>query len=90
MSMGKIVIILIVALMVACVAAFLLLLAYKWGGVEKLQVEGSDIISQMANCDFCMSWWLCVVLSLVMVAVFCDAWLLVVPFVATPIARRLI
>lgn len=90
MSMGEIALILMVAVVVACVAAFLLLLAYKLGGVEKLQVEGSDIVSQMANCDFCMSWWLCVVLSLVMVAVFCDAWLLAVPFVATPIARRLI
>lgn len=90
MIMGEIALILMVALMVACVAAFLLLLAYKLGGVEKLQVEGSDIVAKMANCDFCMSWWLCVVLSLVMVAVFCDAWLLVVPFVATPIARRLI
>ena len=75
---------------VALLSSFLLLLAYKWGMVEWLQVHGGALISKMANCDFCMSWWLCVFLSLVIVNVTSDGTLLLVPFVATPIARRML
>lgn len=76
--------------MTACVAAFLLLLAYKLGIVEKMQLLGPDIIAKMAHCDFCMSWWLSVMLAVVFMIIFKDWTFVFVPFVSTPIARRLI
>lgn len=79
-----------VALIVGCIAAFLLLLAYKLGIVEWLQVHGDPIISKMAQCDYCMSFWLCVIIMLVMAAITDDAGLICVPIIATPIARRLL
>lgn len=78
------------AFMVAFAAAFLLLLCYKWGVVEWLQVHGSDKVSKMAHCDFCMSWWLCVILSAFLIGASGDAMLLIVPVLATPLTRRLI
>lgn len=80
----------IVALLVACLSAFCLLLAYKLGIVELLQVEGNEFISKMAHCDFCMSWWLSVIISVIIIIASGDVMFLLTPFFATPIARRLI
>lgn len=75
---------------VALLSAFALSLLIKWEVVEWLQVHGTDLVSRMANCGFCLSWWTCVLVS-VMLAVFsCDvSWVVAAPC-ATPITRRLI
>ena len=80
----------LVAAFVSFFAVFLLLLAYKWKLVEWLQVHGSERIAEMAHCDFCMSWWLCVLLTVIVSPFFCQPWLLAVPFIATPITRHLL
>lgn len=82
--------IIVYAVMVALWVAFLLLLAYKVGLIEWMQVHGWKLISQMAQCDFCMSWWLSVIITLVVLCFTGDVMLLVVPFLSTPIARRLL
>ena len=82
--------IIVYAMMVALWVAFLLLLAYKVGLIEWMQVHGGKLISQMAQCDFCMSWWLSVIITLVVLCFTGDVMLLVVPFLSTPIARRLL
>ena len=79
-----------VSFFVACIVAFLLLLAHKVGLVETLQVHGSKLISELAHCDFCMSFWLSVFIMLAVVFITGDWWLAVVPLISTPIARRLI
>ena len=83
-------VVLIYSVVVAMVAAFLLLLAHKWGIVEYLQVHGNDFISKMAQCDFCMSWWLCVFLTVLVIRYTCDCRMLFIPFIATPLARRML
>lgn len=75
---------------VAMLANFFLLLAYKTGFVEWMQVHGSNLISKMAHCDFCMSWWLCVLITFMVVFYTHDFTMVFLPFVATPIARRLL
>lgn len=56
-------------IVVSCLGAFILSLAYKWGAVEWVQVHGNDFFHKMASCDFCLSWWtdllLCAVLALI-------------------------
>jgi hypothetical protein len=79
-----------VSVIVGCIAAFLLLLLYKLGIVEWLQVHGDPIISKLAQCDYCMSFWLCGIIMLTMAAITDDAGLICVPIIATPIARRLL
>lgn len=72
---------------VSLFAAFLVLLAHKVGLVEWMQVHGSDLVSKMAHCDFCMSWWCCVLLTVMVMAVTGEVYLAAVPFIATPLTR---
>ena len=81
---------LLYATMIALWVAFLLMLAYKLGIVEWLQINGNKFFSDMAHCDFCMSWWLCLIVTMMIMCFTCNLHLLVVPFIATPIARKLL
>lgn len=79
-----------IIMLVALAAAWVVSLMVKWGIVEDMQVHGSDIISRMASCDFCLSWWACVVVSVV-TALVCGDWVvLLAPVFSTPITRRLL
>ena len=53
-----------IVLAVALLAAFLLMLAHKWGFVEYVQVHGNEFFAKMFSCDFCLSWWFCVATQL--------------------------
>ena len=77
-------------LLVAALAAFAVLLLKKWHCVEWLQVHGTDLISQMANCDFCLSFWAGVLLSAMAVLLTGNGYLMAIPFFSTPITRRLL
>lgn len=78
------------AVCVALWASFLLLLAYKTGLVEWMQVNGGKYMSQMAHCNFCMSWWLCVIMTVFLFTFTEDIHCVCVPFLATPIARMMV
>lgn len=82
--------ILINSIVIGCLAAFSITLAKKWGVVEQMQVHGNDLVSEMAHCDFCMSWWACVVLTLVYIFVTGDTSMVWMPFIGTMVSRRLL
>lgn len=73
--------------LVALIAAFIVTLAKKWGAVEYLQVHGNDFFSKMANCDFCLSWWVSLALGIVFFIVTGNGYFLVAPFCSTMISR---
>ena len=77
-----------VAVFVSFFAVFFLLLAYKWQIVDWLQRKGSEKVSEMAHCDFCMSWWLSVLLTIIIAPFIGEWWLVCVPFIAAPLARH--
>lgn len=74
---------------VALAAAFALLLLKKWGIIEWLQVHGNDLISKMANCDFCLSWWTCLVVATVSAILAQDPFCILTAVMATPLTRKL-
>jgi hypothetical protein len=75
---------------VALTAAFIILLLKKWGAIEWLQVHGSNLVSQMANCDFCLSCWTSLSVAIAL-ALCIDDWRAVfVSLLATPICRKLL
>lgn len=76
--------------MVALVAAFVVLLTKKWGIDEWMQVHGDKFMSRLFSCDFCMSFWACVIASLVLYCWSDDPKMLTIPFFATPITRMLV
>lgn len=77
-------------LIVATVAAFLLSLLKKWGVIEYVQVHGNDFFAKMFNCDFCLSFWSGLALSILCVFISGNPALLLVPFCSTMITRRLL
>ena len=48
---------------VATITAFVVTLMHKWGLVEYMQVRGKSIVPELAKCNFCLSWWVALVLS---------------------------
>lgn len=88
--MGYLLVVLFFAVITALIATFILLLAYKLGAIEWLQVHGNDFISKLANCTFCLSWWMCLAVSMVFIIDSRDLSFLIIPVIATPIARKLL
>lgn len=84
------IVVLLYSAIVALVAAWLVLVLKKTGAVTWLQVHGSDFIARLAMCDFCLSWWVCVALSVCGLFIAADAMFIFVPFLATPITRILL
>lgn len=79
-----------ISIAIGCVASFVITLCKKWGLVEWLQVHGSALVSEMAHCDFCLSWWVCVVLTILCIYVTGDLGLLLAPAVGTMVSRFLL
>ncbi len=75
---------------VALVAAFVVVLLKKWGIAEWMQVHGNEFVSKLFSCDFCMSWWVSVIIAAAGVLLFNDLAFLLAPVLATPIARYLV
>lgn len=75
---------------VALIAAFLLSLAQKWGILEWLQVHApSDFLHKLVSCKFCLSWWVSVGISVILLLTRGQMEFLAVPFCSTLIAREL-
>ena len=77
----------VVVVMVALFSAFVILLAKKLGAVEWLQVHGDSIISQLASCDFCMSFWTGTLSFVVVACVYDDPLLVLGGVFSCPITR---
>lgn len=76
--------------LVALLAAFLLTLLRKWGVIEWVQVHGNEFFAKMFNCDFCLSWWACVLISLIAFVLTGNTVFFGVPFCSTMITRGLL
>ena len=75
---------------IGIVAAFFITLAKKWGIVEQMQMRGSELVSEMAHCDFCLSWWMSCVLTLLYVLATGEVDMVYMPFVGTMVSRFLL
>ena len=82
--------ILIIAAFIALIAAFVLLFANKLGFIEWLQINGNRFFSEMARCNFCLSFWVGLVLSILFVVYTGNMNILFVPVISTPLTRFLI
>lgn len=76
--------------MVALIAAFGVLLMKKWGIAEYFQVHGNRFFSQLFSCDLCMSFWTCLVLSVLLAVVTSEPLMIAFAFPATPVTRMLV
>ena len=81
---------LFISFIVACFAAFILMLLYKFGIIEYVEVHGNKFFAKMFSCDFCLSWWVSVVLCVFALLLTFNTKFLFVPFVSTLICRKLL
>ena len=76
-----------IAVIIALIAAFGILLAGKLGLLEWVQINGNRFFSEMARCNFCLSFWVGLVLSILFAVALGNSIILFVPVVSTPLTR---
>ena len=81
---------LIMSIIVALAAAFVVLLVKKWGIAEWMQIHGDAFTSKLFSCDLCMGFWANFLITMAVMCVTDDASLIVTPIMATPITRMLV
>jgi hypothetical protein len=81
---------LVIILLVALLAAFVILLADKLKLIERVQVRGNDFFAEMFNCQFCLSFWTATIICVAAFLLLRDYRLLAVPFLSTPLTRKML
>jgi len=79
---------LIIIIYIALFSAFTIQLLRKIGLFEYVQVHGNDFFYQLSKCDFCLSFWHCLMLSIALVIYKQDFIYFIIPFFATPITKK--
>jgi hypothetical protein len=74
----------------SCLSAFFITLMKKWGIVEWVQVHGNNFFYKMFSCDFCLSWWMNVLLCFLGSIATYNALLVLYPLICTPITKKLL
>lgn len=82
--------IVLLAIVIALFAAWIILLLGKTGLRERGQVKAPKLIAEMLSCDFCLSWWTCLLTSIVVAVVTGELLPIPCALAATPITRYII
>ena len=84
------------AVAVGCFTSWCVVLLTKWGVLEWMHVQGEArwgcvgrLLGQMAECHYCLNWWLAWLTVVPVSVLTCCWWLLLVPFFSTTIGRLL-
>lgn len=72
------------------VAAFSILFISKIGLRERIVATAPSLISQLFDCDFCLSWWTGLLYSCVTAALVGRWEVILIAVIAAPLTRRLI
>ena len=75
---------------IALAAAFAILLIGKLGIRNSIIAKAPKLISQLFDCDFCLSFWTSVILAVILAIFFREINILFIPIISTPITRILI
>ena len=71
-------------------AAFAILFAERLGVRDKIVAEAPKLISQLFECDFCLSFWTSLILAIILAIIFNEMSIIFIPIVSTPITRILL
>lgn len=82
-------------MLASLMSAFIILLLKKVGVIEWMQIHGimaksdkvNDLFSQLSNCDFCLSFWVGVIISIVAALIIGEWQLLLMPIFTAPLTR---
>lgn len=76
--------------LIAMFTTFTLLFLRKIGFIERMQVHGNWFVSQLFQCAFCLSFWLNLVFSIILVLVTSELTFIFIPFFSTPLSRHVL
>lgn len=71
-------------------AAFAILFVERLGIRDKIVAEAPKLISQLFECDFCLSFWTSLILAIILAIIFNEMSIIFIPIVSTPITRILL
>lgn len=75
---------------IALISAFIILLITKIGLRDFVIERSPKLISEMFNCDFCLSFWTNVFMTIIVISYTGFLPFMAIPILATPITRILI
>lgn len=75
---------------IALAAAFAILLIGKIGIRDGIIARAPKLISQLFDCDFCLSFWTSLILAIILAIFFNEMSIILIPIISTPITRILI
>lgn len=89
--MSEVYTIIYIAIAVALITAFIVLVISKIGLREYIILTSkSAFVSKLFSCDFCLCFWFSVLISVSLVVMGLDLRFLAVPCLSTPLARLLV
>lgn len=75
---------------IALAAAFNILLIGKLGIRDNIIAKAPKLISQLFDCDFCLSFWTSLIIAIILAIFFNEMSIIFIPIISTPITRILI
>lgn len=88
--MSTIYFVITIAAIVACASAFGILLINKLGIRDEIIARAPKLISELFSCDFCLSFWFSLILTIILAIFFSEIIVLFISIISTPITRILL
>lgn len=80
----------LLTIIIALFSCFVILFIEKIGYRELMQVRAPKLIAELFSCDFCLSWWTNLIVTLVFCVMECEWYFICCAVAATPITRKLL
>lgn len=77
-------------IILALFVAFIILVIGKLGLRNYIIARAPKLISELVECDLCLSFWLSLILAIILAIIFKDMSIIIIPFLSTPITRFLL
>lgn len=77
-------------LIIALFSTFAILLTERLGYREKLQIRAPKLIAELFSCDFCLSFWVCLIWSVVFSVITCNIVYILCCITSPPLTRKLL
>lgn len=81
---------LVLVVLIALAVTFIIQFAEKRGYRDSAINNTDGLLQEMLKCDFCLGFWTSLILSLLVISVLGNWWILFAPVFTTPIIRFLL
>lgn len=79
-----------ITFILTCISAFIILFIARIGLRDYIILRAPKLISELFNCDFCLCFWINVILAAILAVLFMEINIILIPIISTPITRFLL